>query len=716
MAQGLPSAEDAFGPPTAEEVFGAEEAKPASAGASASSGPMGSLDYIAQRIWHGISTAGHNLLQAGGPGGMETGDFGGTQQLGAYGRVEDTSVYPQPVEPKAPGPVSKALGGLAEGLVSNPLMTALDPLQSLAGAAAVGVTSSLTDNPWAQAGAALLTGNAVQAGRNAKGVTAAAKTAAQELAGKQAAAEAATASVAAARESLATVKDVTRGNLDTAKLLARGQHDQLVADAELTHQQTVEASAAVQAATVRAAQAQAAEHTTLADHAVESVAAAHSPVTTPQQAGQVVQQRARAWLDEDLPAAEGRLHDPVRAKLYTEAEPNGPVVPLEGVAQVAQQIAGRAGTLSQVSTALRGQGQSRVADLLNELTAARPRLDPLSGYTRMTAPAHVWDDVRALRSDIGEGMRDPKSPLQGLGADNLDRLYSALTEAMTGVAESHGAGLEWGRANAGSASLRNAASDHVLPIVKPGLVPGKAAEQLLTIGKTDGTQLQFLRDQAPEAADALAAHALRSGQYESLAPEAKAALVPNETHRAVLGGASVLREHAQLEAATVAERAAAEHAGNVAEARTKLELDKAEARQAAQDLVRTAGQDRASTVRTGQNALTAAQANEAAARALLPPGSQNSQLTPRELLLQHLVHKLGHAAAGALVGEVAGGMLPGGDLLTNHVLLPLATAGMTMAAPGMLRAGKALMTAPLTNPLGPAAAAVAGGNALSGGQ
>lgn len=256
----------------------------------------------------------------------------------------------------------------------------------------------------------------------------------------------------------------------------------------------------------------------LPNDAIKREAQALGSSDTLQKAGASLQPAAKRWLDQVLPAKEDAVWSPVDQALKTNLAPQGPAVPLTNYQGVLDSITGRGGSLAASSKLLRPQLPDKMKDALDSLS--------ISG----TVPN--WDEVRQLRSDIGSALSNPKIA-QDIGPKNLDKMYAAITQDLSGAASAAGAGDLFSRANATSSQLRTLADQHIRPLVDDGIAPEKAAKQALASASAGGTKLSALRAAIPDAVDELAsAHLLQSPQgWAKLAPEAKAALVPDAGQR-----------------------------------------------------------------------------------------------------------------------------------------------------------------------------------------
>jgi len=166
-----------------------------------------------------------------------------------------------------------------------------------------------------------------------------------------------------------------------------------------------------------------------------------------------------------------------------------------------------------------------------------------------------WQTVQGLRSRIGEYLSDPYA-IADAGQAQAKMLYGALSQDMQGTAQkvSPEALQSFMNSNAFTTHGHQFIQDIVSPAMKAN--PENAAKALLNSGTLGGTTLQALRQEAPDAADALSAVSLRramAGQSEGssnavsplrwlsnqdpstrLAPEASNALFPDPADRDII--------------------------------------------------------------------------------------------------------------------------------------------------------------------------------------
>jgi len=310
----------------------------------------------------------------------------------------------------------------------------------------------------------------------------------------------------------------------------------------------------------RVADAQAALNT-----AVEHVASVHGTADDFQTAGEIAQQRARAWLAKDLPALVNEAHAPLNAVV-----PKGTQVPREELMRaLVQQTEG---------------GGSNQA-LIDVLSPKLPKVlkDILTGgedAAGVAAVPQTWEEAMALRRHIGDTLSNPMI-VKDIPAQRLAQLYAAQTADMRA-----GLGKLPADATTGATpvSLFDAANDASSKLYKFAEGPlsavvasakasaddpaaGAVVRRLLSEGKVDGARLAALREQMPDAANEITAAALRQGWWGKLNPQAQEALVPDASHRGLLNGIHVSTENAKDDAGVLlanAQAAAKEEAAKAA--------------------------------------------------------------------------------------------------------------------------------------------------------
>ena len=248
-------------------------------------------------------------------------------------------------------------------------------------------------------------------------------------------------------------------------------------------------------------------------NAVEGTAASLGPSRSLQEAGTALQKEGQNWLDRfksDSQAAWNKVN---------AAIPDNTPVPVPNYAtmlnDVRTQMPNAPATAANLEPSL-----SR--DLLNSLksdTRIPPRNTGLlnAAGQPIIVPAQskplTWQDVRGIRSQIGERLEDPASigPTD-ISHAALKRLYGSLSADLQSTAAGQGQAAQ-DAFNQASALTSGGHSfiDSTLSKVMRGdkLSPEQAANGALNSGALGGTLLQSIRSQMPAAADELAAAKLR---------------------------------------------------------------------------------------------------------------------------------------------------------------------------------------------------------------
>jgi hypothetical protein len=261
------------------------------------------------------------------------------------------------------------------------------------------------------------------------------------------------------------------------------------------------------------------------------------PATTLQSAGQTLQDQARQWLTK-WRGDQQNAWDAVGAKI-----PDGTPV-----------------DMTSVTTALR----NTQAAMPNMPATAKLLTDPVFDQLSQSIASDIaaggggnalpWADVRALQQRVGTNLES--SLVAGdPAAAQWKQLYAALADATGDTAMAHGAGAEYAAARNLTSSGHNyidSVLNRVINSKNPAqntITPEAAAGFALGGTSRGGTVVQQIRDQMPDAADALGAYKLRSmasakpfGQsaagdaaspnsfltgLNQMSPEAKAALFPD---------------------------------------------------------------------------------------------------------------------------------------------------------------------------------------------
>lgn len=224
--------------------------------------------------------------------------------------------------------------------------------------------------------------------------------------------------------------------------------------------------------------------------AIEETAATLGHSRTMQEAGEVLQEDARNWM-RGMGNAHAVAWAPVDALV-----PGAAQTPLHNTMAALANMNTQAGPLQGAVDQLRAQLPARLQATLQGAGTA------------------TWDDVRALRTALGDARARPKI-LEDVSTADLTRLYAAVSQDLGATAAQYGAQDAFTAANAESTRLFNFADrvlGKVITSINPAqerITPEKAAEAMLGLGRTGGTNLALLRNEIPDAVDELAAAKLR---------------------------------------------------------------------------------------------------------------------------------------------------------------------------------------------------------------
>lgn len=604
--------------------------------------------------------------------------------LGQHGALSREQLTPTPVE-------SGLMAG-AEGLATTAPLMAMGPPGWAAKAATLGqgfaggVLGEVARQiePGNEGAAAMLP--MLAAGLPAAGVTAGGRAIEETLAARAAGAKAsllqseaeakAAAATAARRAYQDTQTAVKAGLADAKSALTGGVNALKAATAPVTDAlaSASASSAALRDATISAAEANRALWHNAADEAQARVASGLGPHETLADAGTAAQAHGNRWLDQQMPVQHAEAWAPVDSLV-------SPVAPVDLSAYTAglEKLAGRAGALQPQASGL-SRSAGKASGLLKLLPkseeAARAEYEAaLPGYQAakeiddspipdfVPPPKPTWADAKAYRSVLGDARGDPR--ISGdFSHDQLSELYARLTTDMRRAAANYPGGAEaFDAANAESHALFNFAEGPLTKLLgapagsAEAKLPGAAAKALLAAGKLDGGDLAALRARIPQAADALAAGALRdpaAAAWHQLHETAQAALVPDEAARSGLNALRPLREAADAHVAEVTEAAKAAHAEVLAGAKaTKAELGKtagrvAEAGKNALTATNAAGE---AATETGRLAAQAAAREADDAKAALPQASP--LISPSMYWMRQVAHHLGKTLGGGALGVLA---------------------------------------------------------------
>ena len=282
-------------------------------------------------------------------------------------------------------------------------------------------------------------------------------------------------------------------------------------------------------------------------NAVEQQAAKLGTSRTLQQAGSALQDSARTWITNILPAKENAAWAPVDAVI-----PPATSTPLNNFMSILQQQTSKGGQLNAALAPLESHLPKTMLDALQNKTPIGLGVPP------------TWEEARALRSAVGDALRDP-SIAKGAAEQNLRQMYAGITTDLRGVAQGidatnpqAGATAAFDAANLESTRLHGFAENVLGKVIQSknpqqvGITPENAANAMLAPAKKGGTMLGQLRNELPDAADELAAAHIRmkglsdptdpaspvsgafSSQWGAMSPEAKLALVPDPSMRQIL--------------------------------------------------------------------------------------------------------------------------------------------------------------------------------------
>lgn len=159
------------------------------------------------------------------------------------------------------------------------------------------------------------------------------------------------------------------------------------------------------------------------------------------------------------------------------------------------------------------------------------------------APDLTWSEMRKFRSELGASLSTARPEDRGA----LESLYGGTTADLASTAEAHGLGDAFQNFNKISTDLHNLNDEHLETILSKS-EPANAAHYLLSPTITRGGRtLSALRDLGMPV-DEVTSSMLRSSpeKWRTLSPEAKAALVEDPAHRAVLDTATASAKPSML--------------------------------------------------------------------------------------------------------------------------------------------------------------------------
>lgn len=245
---------------------------------------------------------------------------------------------------------------------------------------------------------------------------------------------------------------------------------------------------------------------------------------TKEDAGMALQEHARNWLDNIFPQKANMLAEPLDAAI-----PAGASVDLAPYRGVLQSITSKAGDLQGSANVVRNPTAKRLLDALD----ARTEMESLASGGAAGAPSTAsWQNARALRSEIGDALANPKLA-SSLGEKDLEAAYSGLTKSLSNTAAEHGAGDLWNQYNTGMSQLYSFIKGPLSKVIKSGsegresISPAQAYSASLSLAGKGGSTLAALRAEMPEAVNEIAATVVRNpSEWAKLAPEARQALLP----------------------------------------------------------------------------------------------------------------------------------------------------------------------------------------------
>lgn len=430
---------------------------------------------------------------------------------------------------------------------------------------------------------------------------------------------------------------------------------------------------------------------------------------TVEDAGKALQAQARGWLDG--PASQPGT---MAAKLKAVSDPLEAAVPgetpvdLTNFSAALGSINKKAGSLQGLADELNSGLPARLQKALDARTGAGEAAGDLADLTGGEVPVAggppTWNDVRTIRTMLGDAMKDPTA-VKGISQQQLGYLYKALTNDLGSAATNVGAGDLWNAYNTEASRLYGVAQGVMSKITttgREGISPGKMASSLLRAGRNDSGDLAAIRQEIPQGADELAAAHLRQGPdaWGKLLPASQQALVPSTetTSVGVLNSALESQAKAAANAQATVESAAAEHEATVAQAQADLKAGnfaRSRALQEAQRARAQASYDSAQKIAGLKQGVEEAQARVPAS----PTPITN---------FTNALNRWGSAALG--IAE--------GPWILNHLGIhtsPEAAAAIglgTLGAPLVGQAVKAAVKNPATLTV-PLTGAVAGQNALA---
>ncbi len=251
---------------------------------------------------------------------------------------------------------------------------------------------------------------------------------------------------------------------------------------------------------------------------------------TLQQAGTKAQTLAEDWRQNVLPQKLADASAPLDAAVPAAT----PLTPTELIKR-AQDLLSRGG---QAANAVRDflSGTAKSGGALGATAQALQGGLASNALGTQQLPSLTWQEARAFRTELGQQLRTAKPAERPA----LEHLYAGATGDLGSTANAAGAGDQFAAFNAESTRLHNLDRGPIEEILSRD--PGDAAQRLLTRSARQGTILQDLRTELPEAIDELASAHLRlnpdAKAWSKLAPEAQEQLVTDPADRAIIQAAA----------------------------------------------------------------------------------------------------------------------------------------------------------------------------------
>lgn len=461
-----------------------------------------------------------------------------------------------------------------------------------------------------------------------------------------------------------------------------------------------------------------------------SVANKFGTYSTPQQAGQVVQDSARNWWSKVMPRKMEVVSKPLDAAIPRDTPTS--IFAFNGALNNLRSDAGKLqGVVDGLLPALPARLKKSLQDIMDDPAgvnpvAAQPQFSktllgpdgtPLQTGMSAASPGQpfTWGEVRELRSAIGNAMSNPKIVAE-VGEQELKHLYATVTQDLRASAAEKGAVELFDAYNAESTRLYDFASNVVSKIVPSAnknldtfkITPEKAATDLLALGKDGGTILGALRDEMPDATDALAAYQLRQGAsgWGALKPEARKALAGAE--ESILDSSLTVQAQAAQNAERITLQATKDYDDLVLAAKDDFKTGKTERSRAVLAAQRAKAESDAQEAFAAQQAdfkrrlaVTEAKKEVELARGQLPPPADS---------FGQVVRKYSPWAGSAFGAYQTNQLLGAMDIANGPLASGLVGLG-ALAVPAAIRGGQTAIRDPRLISV-PIAGALTGQNAL----